>query len=53
VNILDIEGSLIRTESVFRDNTTIDVSGLSEGIYFIELTEIQTKERFVEKLTKL
>lgn len=53
VNILDIEGSLIRTESVFRDNTTIDVSGLSEGIYFIELTDVLTKERFVEKLTKL
>jgi predicted acyl esterase len=53
LKILNIDGSLIRSEKAFRDNTNLDVSTLSQGIYFIELTDTETKERFVQKLTKL
>jgi len=53
LNILNIDGSLIRSENSFRDNFNLDVSTLSQGIYFIELTDTDTKERFVQKLTKL
>ena len=53
LNILNIDGSLIRSENSFRDNFNLDVSTLSQGIYFIELTDTETKERFVQKLTKL
>jgi len=53
INILNIDGSLIRSESAFRDNINLDVSTLSQGIYFVELTDVDTKERFVKKLTKL
>jgi putative CocE/NonD family hydrolase len=53
LSILNIDGSLIRTESAFRDNINLDVSNLSQGIYFIQLTDTETNERFVQKLTKL
>jgi predicted acyl esterase len=53
LNILNINGSLIRSENSFRDNFNLDVSTLSQGVYFIELTDTDTKERFVQKLTKL
>ena len=53
LNILNIDGSLIRSENTFRDNINLDVSTLSQGIYFVELTDTETKERFVQKLTKL
>ena len=53
VRILNLDGSLVRTESAFRDFINLDVSELSQGIYFIELTDSETNERLVEKLTKL
>lgn len=53
VNILNLDGSLVRAESSFKDHVNLDVSGLSQGVYFIELTDAETNERFVEKLTKL
>lgn len=53
VNILNLDGSLVRTENSFKDYTNLDVSELSQGVYFIELTDTETNERFVEKLTKL
>ena len=53
VRILNIDGSLVRAENGFRDHMNLDVSDLSEGIYFMELTDMETNERFVEKLTKL
>lgn len=53
LNIMSIDGSLIKTESDFRDNMNLDVSTLSQGIYFIELTDTETNERFVQKFTKL
>lgn len=53
VNILNLDGSLVRTENSFKDHMNLDVSGLSQGVYFIELTDTETNERFVEKLTKL
>lgn len=53
LNILNIDGSLIRSEKAFRDNINLDVSTLSQGVYFVELTDTKTKERFVQKLTKI
>lgn len=53
LKIMSIDGSLIRAESNFRDNMTLDVSMLSQGVYFIELTDTETNERFVQKFTKL
>ncbi len=53
LRILNLDGSLVRTEAAFRDHVNLDLSELSQGIYFIELTDTETNERFVEKLTKL
>ncbi|MCB0754549.1 MAG: CocE/NonD family hydrolase [Flavobacteriales bacterium] len=53
VRILNLDGSLVRTETTFTDNLIIDVSDLSQGVYFVELTDTKSKEKFVEKLTKL
>jgi hypothetical protein len=53
VKILNLDGSLVRTENSFKDHMNLDISGLSQGVYFIELTDTKTNERFVEKLTKL
>ena len=53
VRILNLDGSLVRTETTFTDHLVLDVSDLSQGVYFVELTDIETQERFVEKLTKL
>jgi predicted acyl esterase len=53
LKILSVDGSLIRSESSFSDNINLDVSGLSEGLYFIELTDTESNERFVQRFTKL
>lgn len=53
IRILNLDGSLVRAEGAFRDHINLDVSELSTGIYFVELVDTETSERFVEKLTKL
>jgi hypothetical protein len=53
LKILSLDGALIRSGGVFSDNINIDVSRLSQGLYFIELTNAKTNERMVQKLTKM
>lgn len=53
LNILSLDGSLIRSEGVFRDNATLDISGLAEGLYFVEITNQETNEKTVQKFTKM
>ena len=53
LNVLNIDGSLVMNMGAFSDNINLDVSNLSQGIYFIELTDTETNERFVQKLTKM
>ncbi len=53
LRIMSVDGTLIRSESAFSDNMNLDVSALSQGVYFVELTDIETSERFVQKFTKL
>jgi predicted acyl esterase len=53
LKVLSLDGALIRSGGVFSDNINIDVSGLSQGLYFIELTNAKTNERMVQKLTKM
>ncbi|MBI1287162.1 MAG: CocE/NonD family hydrolase [Flavobacteriales bacterium] len=53
LKIMSVDGALIRTEQNFRDNMNVDVSTLSQGIYFVELTDTKTNERFVQKFSKL
>jgi hypothetical protein len=53
LNVLNIDGSLVMNMGAFSDNINLDVSNLSQGIYFVELTDTETNERFVQKLTKM
>jgi predicted acyl esterase len=53
IRILNLDGSLVRAEGAFRDHINLDVSELSKGIYFVELVDTESNQRFVEKLTKL
>lgn len=53
LNVLNIDGSLVKNMGAFSDNINLDVSDLSQGIYFIELTDTKTHQRFVQKLTKM
>ena len=53
VRILNLDGTLVRNEAAFKDHVNIDVAELAQGFYFIELTNTDTKQQFVQKLTKL
>ncbi|CAM3331482.1 hypothetical protein AEQU2_01018 [Aequorivita lipolytica] len=52
VKILNIEGKLIRTENLeIQDQTSIDVSNLKSGIYFLNI-EDETGNVEVKKFIK-
>lgn len=53
LKVLNIDGSLVKNMGAFSDNINLDVNELSQGIYFVELTDTETNERFVQKLTKM
>ena len=53
LKVLSLDGALISSEGTFSDHIDLDVSGLAEGLYFIELTNTETNERMVQKLTKM
>ena len=53
LNVLSLDGSLISSEGQFTDHMNLDVSGLSQGLYFIEVVNTKTNEKMVQKLTKM
>jgi len=53
LNILSLDGSLISSQGVFKDNISIDVSQLATGLYFLELRDTETNEKVIQKLTKM
>jgi hypothetical protein len=53
LKVLSLDGALIGTKETFSDNINVNISGLSQGLYFIELTNLTTNERMVQKLTKM
>lgn len=53
LNIMTLDGALVKNHGTFTDNMDIDVSQLAGGLYFIELTDTETNEKLVQKLTKM
>ena len=53
LNVLSLDGSLISSEGKFTDHMNLDVSSLAQGLYFVEVVNIETNERMVQKLTKM
>lgn len=52
MRVVDINGRLMFEQGGFSDHLVMDVSHLSAGIYFVELTNERTGERSVEKLVR-
>lgn len=50
VTLFDVAGKAIGNATSFSDMITIDISGLSKGVYFIEVTDVETLERVTKKL---
>lgn len=50
-NIFDIQGKLILTNKNMQNNS-VDISSLANGIYFLEIVDMQTKVRYKKKIIK-
>jgi len=53
LRVFALDGTLVSTEGVFTDHANVDVSQLAEGMYFVELRNLESGEKFVQKFTKL
>jgi hypothetical protein len=53
IRIMDINGKLMFEETSFQDHINLNVSFLSSGIYFVEMTNVKTGERETQKLTRM
>jgi putative CocE/NonD family hydrolase len=53
LRVMDISGHLLFEESSFSDHINLSVASLNSGIYLVELTNLRTGERQVQKLNRL
>jgi hypothetical protein len=52
LRVFDLNGRMMFEQGGFSDHLVMEVSHLSPGIYFVELTNQRTGERSVEKLVR-
>jgi hypothetical protein len=52
VSLMDVSGAIVGGGELFRERTTMDVSGLAPGVYFVELRGDKDGERIVKRLVR-
>jgi predicted acyl esterase len=52
VSLMDVSGATVAGGELFRERTTIDVSKLAPGVYFVELRGERNGERIVKRLVR-
>jgi len=52
ITMYNLVGQIISTTENYNKQTTLDISSLNSGVYFVEITELATGNKYTEKIVK-